>query len=158
MLLWGFALFFGFFFLIKRKICQQETVAHLSPCLPVPWGRFWLSSPGSLFCLKLVKPWGFPLHCPTAVSREHRGEPSCPCSGSCGCSVTLHQPPLPGAGCEQRIPIFALCFWVWFWFCSLSPRLGRSRGQVTAVGTSLSCRTRGRRAGGSELLQRRRKP
>lgn len=29
---------------------------------------------------------------------------------------------------------------------------------MTVVGTSLSCRTWGRRAGGSELLQRRRKP
>lgn len=40
----------------------------------------------------------------------------------------------------------------------VSPRLGRSRGQVSAAGTSLSCWTQGRRAGGSELLQRRRKP
>lgn len=29
---------------------------------------------------------------------------------------------------------------------------------MSVAGTSLSCRTRGRRAGGSELLQRRRKP
>lgn len=84
---------------------------------------------------------------------EHHGEPCWPCPGSCGCSVTLPQPSLPGAGCEQLVPIFALCFWVRFWFCS------PSRGQVTVAGTSLSCRTWGRRAlGGSALLQRRREP
>lgn len=72
--------------------------------------------------------------------------------------MTLPQAPLPGAGREQRIPVFALLCAVCFGSVCVSPWLGRSRGQVAVAGTSLSCRTRGRRAGGSELLQRRRKP
>lgn len=60
----------------------------------------------------------------------------------------------PEQGVNSASPSLLCAFGCGFGSVPISPQLGRSRAQVTVAGTSLSCRTWGRKAGGSELLQR----